>query len=578
MSNPSTPETDLLTKPAPATDPDTAIDTAAEPEEDFGQLLTQFEQSRARTAGEPNRQIAGTVVAITADAVLVDIGYKSEGTLPLSAFEAAGETINVGDRLSVSVKGRNEEGYYELSRHKVEQPKDWDAFERAFAEKAAISGTVTAVVKGGLTVDVGVRAFLPASRSGTRDAAEMEALVGQEIRCRITKLDVADEDVVVDRRALLEEDERSNRDLRYAQLAPGEILDGTVRSLADYGAFIDLGGIDGLLHIGEIAWTRVAKPEDVLTVGQTVRVKVIKIDPETRRLSLSMKQLEPHPWEAVPDTYKVGDRVRGNVTRVTDFGAFLELSPGVEGMIHVSEMSWVKKVRKPADMLSPGDVVEAVILGIDVPAQRIALGLKQALGDPWAEAPARFPVGSVVEGPVTRFTTFGAFVEVAEGIEGMVHISEIVADRRLNHPQDVLRTGQRVHAKVLEVDRDKRQLRLSIKGMIPTGLEDFLAEHAVGDLVTGRIVDVSADHATVELGEGVLATSTLEEQALATAEAAASPALDLSSLTSMLNARWKGATSAAAKPQAMSSDQVRSFRITRIDAESKTIELSSQAS
>ena len=567
MANPSTPETQLLSEPLP--------ETTAESGEDFGQLLTQFEKSHSRTAGEPNRQISGTVVAITADAVLVDIGYKTEGTLPLSTFEAARETVNVGDRLSVSVKGRNEEGYYELSRHKVEQPKDWDAFERAFAEKAAISGTVTAVVKGGLTVDVGVRAFLPASRSGTRDAAAMEALVGQEIRCRITELDVAGEDIVVDRRGVLEEEDRATRDVRLNQLAPGDILDGTVRSLTDYGAFIDLGGIDGLLHIGEIAWTRIAKPEDVLTLGQPVRVKLIKIDPETRRLSLSMKQLEPHPWEAVPDTCKVGDRVRGPVTRVTDFGAFLELSPGVEGMIHVSEMSWVKKVRKPADMLTPGDIVEAVILGIDIPAQRIALGLKQALGDPWAEAPARFPVGSVVEGPVTRLATFGAFVEVAEGMEGMVHISEIVADRRLNHPQDVLRTGQRVQAKVLEVDRDKRQLRLSIKGMIPTGLEDFLAEHAAGDLVTGRIVEVSGDRATVELGEGVLATSVLETQAPANSEGTAAPALDLSSLTSMLNARWKGATSAPAKSESVAPGQVRSFRITRIDPAGKTIELGS---
>jgi len=274
--------------------------TITEANEDFGALLRQFEKTEAHRPDAVTRQITGTVVALTTDAVLVNIGYKSEGTLPLAAFEAAKETVNVGDTLSVSVKHRNPEGFYELSRHKLAQPKDWDSFERAFADKSTISGTVTAVVKGGLTVDVGVRAFLPASRSGARDAAQMEALVGQEIRCRITKLDVADEDVVIDRRSVTEEEDRSNRDRRYAQLTPGDIVEGTVRSLTDFGAFIDLGGIDGLLHIGEIAWTRVAKPEDVLTVGQPVRVQILKIDPDTRRLSLSMKQLQPHPWAAVP--------------------------------------------------------------------------------------------------------------------------------------------------------------------------------------------------------------------------------------------------------------------------------------
>jgi len=300
------------------------------------------------------------------------------------------------------VKGRNPEGYYELTRTRLEQPKDWDAMERAFADRAVITGTVIAVVKGGFTVDLGVRAFMPASRSGVRDAVEMEKLVGQEIRCRITKLDAVTEDVVVDRRVIAEEEEHASKERRYSEVSAGDVLHGTVRSLTDFGAFIDLGGIDGLLHVGEIAWTRVHKAEDVLSIGQDVEVKVIKIDPESRRISLSLKQLLPHPWEAVTELYKVGDRVRGTITRLTDFGAFLEIEPGVEGLIHISEMSWGKKVRKPSDMLKVGDTADAVILAINVAEHRLSLGLKQALGDPWVEMADRLSPGSVVEGEVTR--------------------------------------------------------------------------------------------------------------------------------------------------------------------------------
>jgi small subunit ribosomal protein S1 len=344
--------------------------------------------------------------------------------------------------------------------------------------------------------------------------------------------------------------------------------------LMEYGAFIDMGGMDGLLHIGEISWARVSKPEDVLSVGQTVEVKIVKSDPATKRIGLSMKQLLPHPWDAVPEKYRVGERVRGPVTRVTDFGAFVELEPGVEGMIHLSEMSWAKKVRKPEDMVKVGEVVEAVILGISPAEKRMALGLKQTLGDPWAEAGTRFAVGSTVTGPVASITKFGAFVQLAEGVEGMIHISEIVADRRLNHPTDVLRVGQVVQAKVLEFDKEKRQLKLSMKQLIPTGLDEFLVEHAVGDKVTGRLMEVSGGTARVELGEGVVAACRLDAAAPVAEEASSGRALDLSSLSSMLNAKWKGGTStSAAKPEAVKAGQVRSFTITGLDIEAKRIEL-----
>jgi len=546
---------------------------SAESTESFDTILSQYEQTHSRRSGEGGKQISGTVVSVTADSVIVDIGYKTEGVLPLAPFQAAGEAVEPGTKLLVSVKGRNEEGYYELSRLRVEQPKDWSALEKAFEDKAVIVGTVTGVVKGGLTVDVGVRAFMPGSRSGARDAAEMEKLVGQEIRCRIIKLDAAEEDVVVDRRSVAEEEDRSTKERRYAEIQVGDVVSGTVRSLTDYGAFVDIGGVDGLLHISDVAWSRVEKPADVLTVGQQIEAKVLKVEAAGKRISLGMKQLLAHPWDAVAGKYASGERVRGKVTRVTDFGAFVELEPGIEGMVHISEMSWAKKVRKPGDMVKQGDVVEVMILGVNTEERRMSLGLKQTLGDPWVEAAERFMAGSQVEGPVVSFTKFGAFVQVAEGVEGMIHVSEISAEKRIERPQDVLRVGEVVKAKVLEFDKEKRQLKLSMKQLVPTGLDDYIAEHAEGDLVSGRLIDVSADHGTVELGEGIRARGRLVVEAAAP-EQAKSGVPDLSSFSSMLAARWKnGPTASEAKAEPVRVGQIRRFRIAMLDREAKKIEV-----
>src|SRR5450631_4489057 len=420
-----------------------------EPEESFGELFSQYEKTHSqKSKTDANKQLDATVIAVSADTVYLDIGFKSEGILPITAFE----TAKPGDKLLVSVKGRNPEGYYELSRSRISRPMDWSSLEQAFADKATIVGTVTGAIKGGLSVDVGVRAFMPASRSGVRDAAEMEKLVGQEIRCRIIKLDATEEDVVVDRRALAEEEERGTKERRYSEIREGETLRGTVRSLTDYGAFVDLGGVDGLLHVGEIAWSRVNKPADVLSVGQQIEARVLKVDPEKRRISLGMKQLLRDPWDSVVEKYKLGERARGTVTRVLEFGAFVELEPGIEGLIHVSEMSWAKKVRIASDVVKPGETVEVVVLGVNPAEHRIALGLKQALGDPWATVAQSFAAGSVIEGPVTSLTKFGAFVQLAEGIEGMIHVSDISAEKRIEYPQDVLKVGQLVKAQVLAVD------------------------------------------------------------------------------------------------------------------------------
>ena len=552
-------------------------DIPVENNESFGELLSQFEQSHVhKTEGGANRR-EGTVISVSPDFVFLDIGFKIEGVLKVALFGET-EIPTPGDQLLVSVKGRNEEGYYELSLLKIAQPKDWSSLERAFEEKATITGIVTGAIKGGLTVDVGVRAFMPASRSGARDTAEMEKLVGQEIVCRIIKLDVTDEDVVVDRRAVMEEQEQTLREQRYSQVQEGDVVQGTVRSLTEYGAFVDLGGVDGLLHVSDIAWSRITKPADVLSEGQQVEVKVLKIDAEKRRISLGLKQLQKHPWDDAAARFRTGERVRGTVTRLTDFGAFVELEAGVEGLIHLSEMSWAKKVRKPGDILKQGDVVEAVILGVNVGERRISLGLKQALGDPWADAAQRFPAGSQIEGPVTSFTKFGAFVQMAEGIEGMVHVSEISADKHIHHPQDVLRKGEHVKALVLAVDAEKRQVRLSMKQLIPTSMDEYLAEHKVGDIVSGRTVNDPKAHSSepvrVELGEGIAGLCLVSSAASGVDTVQSEAKADLASLSSMLKARWKnGATPSTSKPEALQAGQIRSFRITRLDVAAKRIEL-----
>ncbi len=335
-----------------------------------------------------------------------------------------------------------------------------------------------------------------------------------------------------------------------------------------------------MLHVGDIAWGRVSKPADVLSVGQQIEVKVLKIstDSDKRRVSVGMKHLQPHPWDAVAGKYTTGERVRGAVTRVADFGAFVELEPGIEGLIHISEMSWARKVRKVSDVVKPGETVEAVILGVNTGERRISLGLKQTLGDPWAEVAQKFAVGTVMEGPVTNITKFGAFVQLAEGVEGMIHISEISAGKRINHPQEVLRVGQTVKAQILEVDPVKRQLRLSIKQMAPSSLDEYMAEHKEGDVVTGRMIEVSSDHARVELGEGIQATCRIVAESLAKklAQEKTQPEAkaDLSSLSSMLKAHWKsGAGGSESKPEAVRAGQIRSFRIAKLDTDAKKIEL-----
>jgi small subunit ribosomal protein S1 len=377
--------------------------------------------------------------------------------------------------------------------------------------------------------------------------------------------------VVVDRRVVLEERERQTREQRFDQLEEGAILSGTVRSVMDFGAFVDLGGVDGLLHVSDMSWSRGIKPSDVVKAGDPLEVKILKINRETRKISLGLKQLAPDPWSLAAEKYTQGSRVQGKVSRVTDFGAFVELEPGIEGLIHVSEMSWSKKNVRAADVVQPGELVEVIVLGVNPGDRRIALGLKQALGDPWEDALKKYAVGSVVEAPVTSLAKFGAFVDLGGGIEGMIHIGDISAEKRLNHPNEVLKAGEKVRAQVLEADSERRRIRLGMKQLQPTSIDEYLAEHKPGDMVTGRVVDVSGRRAKVELGEGVTAFAQLPERAQEAASGSQKP--DLSALTAMLAAKWKTGGGAAESAQGVRAGEIRSFKIVSLDAAQKKIDL-----
>lgn len=539
----------------------------------FAEILSQFEESHRGDSG--TRQ--GVVLAVSGDSVVVDIGLKTEGVIPIESFRKPDGALGVepGDLVTVTITGRNSEGYYTLSILKVEKPKDWAGLQAAFQEGRIIGGVVTAQVKGGFSVDIGVRAFLPASRSGARDAQAMEQLVGQEIRCKIIKLDVEQEDVVVDRRAVLEEEERQARDRRFAELQEGAVVAGTVRSLAEYGAFVDIGGVEGLLHVGDLSWGRVHQPSDVLKVGDQIEVKILKVDPASRRISLGLKQLTPDPWSLAEEKYKIGDRVRGKVTRMADFGAFVELEPGLEGLIRMADLSWSRQVRKPSDVLKTGELVEAVVTSVKASERRLGLSLKAALGDPWEQLSAKLTPGAVVEGPIVSLTDFGAFVELAEGVEGMIHVSDITSEKRVKHPKDALNIGQRVRAQVLEIDPNRRRIRLGMKQLEPTSVDEYIAEHKPGDTVSGRLLDCGPKQAKVELGDGVVALCRFQPRRQdAQSAAPAPPPADLATMTAMLAAKWKqGSSAAGSAPQALRGGQVRTFRITLLDPASKRIEV-----
>jgi len=546
----------------------------AAPAEDtsFASILSRFEHEHGHNGHD--KAIEGRVVSITAEHVFVDIGRKMEGVLPIAQFRDGDGALTVkrSDALLVNVTGRDSEGNYLLSTIRVERPRDWTSFETAFAEGRRIAGTVFEVVKGGLRVDVGVPAFMPASRSGVREQTDMEKLVGQEIQCKIIKLDTAHEDVVVDRRVVLEEDEALAKRKAFADLKEGAVVHGTVRTVTDFGAFVDIGGVDGLLHVADMSWTRIAKPSDVVKPGDEVQVQILKVNADTRKISLGMKQLAPDPWALAVEKFKTGDRLRGTVSRVAEFGAFVELMPGVDGLIHVSEMSWSKKVKKASEIVKPGEAVEVVVLGVNSAEHRISLGLKQALGDPWEDAEKRFAVGTVVEVPVISLAAFGAFVDLGDGVEGMIHVGDISREKRLNHPKEALTLGQTVKAAVLELDKPKRRIRLGLKQLEPTSADHYIADHKPGDVVSGRVMDVRNGRARVELGEGVHGDCAADARTSKQETEQAPRSADIGSLSAMLSARWKGG-GATSSDSELKAGQIRSFRIAQIDAANRKIEL-----
>ncbi len=572
------PAAPIASIPKPAKpDPAVEFNPADAPFDDsFGDILSEFEQSHQ--APGKGSLITGTVVSITDEWVFVDLGRKNDGVVASEKYrDAAGQmTVQKGTQLTLTITSRDEHGIYLLDTLMAQAPpKDWTALEEAFNENRIVRARVLEAVKGGLRVDVGMRGFLPASRSGTRTEADMLALIGQDVECRITKIDKEKDDIVVDRRGIMEERSNAAKHEIFASLSEGAIVRGPIRSLTEYGAFVDLGGVDGLLHVGDMSWNRVAKPGDVVAVGDIVAVKILKISRESKKISLGLKQLTPEPWTQVGDKYQVGTRLKGAVVRLTDFGAFVELEPGIDGMVHVSEMSWTKKIRKPADVLTVGEIVEVQILQVNPGEKRIALGLKQVLGDPWAAMEEKYPVGSTIEGKIVSLQKFGAFVDVSEGVEGMIHVGDITHEKRLEHPSDALKTGQLVTAQVLEIDKDRRRLRLGLKQLLPTRTDDFIGEHTVGQTVTGRVAEVNEGRAKIDLGDGVFAQCRLANKKAAASEGgkASASSTDVSSLSAMLAQRWKQGAVGPQADDSPKSGQVRSFKITALDAATKKIEL-----
>ena len=463
--------------------------------------------------------IKGTVLQVSESEVIVDVGYKSEGMISLSEFldENGEAAVHPGDTVDVLLeRTEDRDGHIVLSREKAEKMKIWDEVEKAYADRKVVLGRVIERIKGGLAVDIGVRAFLPGSQIDVRPVRNLDSLKGQELRMRVIKVNKKRGNIVLSRKALLEEENAEKKKETLATLAEGKVMPGVVKNLTDYGAFIDLGGIDGLLHVTDMSWGRAQHPSELFKVNDEVDVIVLKFDPTTERVSLGYKQLHADPWISAAERYQVGQRLSGKVVSLTDYGAFVELEPGVEGLIHVSEMSWSKRVKHPSKLLTVGDSVESMVLGVDPAARRISLGLKQIESNPWHQLTERYPVGSKLTGKVRSLTEFGAFVEVEDGIDGLIHISDMSWSKRLKHPSEVLKKGDEVETMVLNIDPDNQRLSLGLKQLATDIWDDFFSGTKVGDVVEGRVVRITNFGAFVELAEGIeglIHVSEFDEQA-----------------------------------------------------------------
>jgi small subunit ribosomal protein S1 len=471
--------------------------------ESYENLLDDYSHFAPPAADEV---LQGTVLSVTAKDVIVDFGYKSEGLVPIEQFQAPGGEVTVrpGDPVDVMIEhGEQPEGYVLLSHTRAARLRIWDNLEKAYQEQLIVSGRVLGRVKGGLAVDVGIKAFMPGSQADPRPVHNLDSLTGQDIPVKIIKLNRRRGNVVVSRKIALEEEINVRKNATLDHLVEGAIVTGLVKNLTDYGAFIDLGGIDGLLHVTDMSYGRVTHPSELLHVDQEITVKILKFDRAKERVSLGIKQLEPDPWEAVSARYRVHSKVIGRVVNVTDYGAFVELEPGIEGLIHISEMTWSRRMKHPSKVVKPGDQVEAVVLEVHSKDRRISLGLKQLEPNPWTTIDTRYSVGSVVEGRVRNMTDFGAFIEIEEGIDGLVHVSDLSWTKRVKHPSEVLKKGQMVQAVILNIDSSAHRLSLGIKQLQPDAWESYFQNHQVGDTVHGRVCRLASFGGFVELADGV---------------------------------------------------------------------------
>ncbi len=476
--------------------------------DDFATALENFtaEQAAEQAANE-DRVIKGTVLKITPTHVVVDVGFKSEGLVPIAEVQDHEGNVKVepGQEIDVMIeKGETEEGYTKLSHHKASRLRAWDDIEKAYNDKTPIKGVVVERIKGGLTVDIeGARAFLPGSQVDLRPVRNLDGMKGQDIEVRVIKLNKKRGNIVVSRKQLLEEDLNEKRGQTLELLHEDAMMTGTVKNLTDYGAFVDLGGIDGLLHITDMSWGRLTHPRDLVNVGDQIQVKILKFDKEKQRVSLGFKQLTPDPWLDAEQRYPIGAHVKGRVISITDYGAFIELEQGIEGLVHVSEMTWSKRMKHPSKMLNVSQEVEAVVLNVNPAERRISLGLKQLESNPWETLHEKFPVNSTVEGRVRNLTDFGAFIEIEDGIDGLVHVSNLSWTKRVKHPSEILKKGDKVKAVVLAIEPENRRLSLGIKQLQPDVWETFFNEHRIGDVVHGKVLRVATFGSFVEIADGV---------------------------------------------------------------------------
>jgi len=478
-------------------------DLAAIGNEDFASFFDEYLSS---SSIREQSVVTGTVIEIEGDRVIVDVGYKAEGVIPLGEFrdEEGNLTIAVGDTVDVYLGAMSEEeGQLTLSKRRADEMKAWEDISKAYEADAVVTGVVTSRVKGGLNVDIGVKAFLPGSQVDLRPVKNLEKLIGETLDFKIIKFNKRRGNIVLSRRVLLEEERQRQRKETLKDLQVGVIMKGVVKNITDYGAFIDLGGIDGLLHITDMTYGRLNHPSEMVEVGQTLEVKILKFDPDTQRVSLGYKQIRPDPWEEVDLRYPVGAIVRGKVVSMPDYGIFVELEDGIEGLVHISEMTWNKRIKHPSKLVNMGDPVEAKVIGVDVENKRISLSMRELEQNPWELVEERYPIGSIVQGKVRNITDFGLFVGIEEGIDGLVHISDLSWSQRVKHPSELYKKGDDVEARVLNIDKVNERFSLGIKQLKEDPWYSVQARYFLGQVVKGKVVSRTDFGVFVEIEEGV---------------------------------------------------------------------------